>query len=94
MLVQTIDKKTGAKGVRVVKGRETYDGDDNYEKEFAKMTQNFQSLVQKKFENYADKFDIIDMQPIASSCYEYNELYGYFLLKPKPTVKAKLNIEV
>jgi hypothetical protein len=56
------------------------------------MTTKFQDLVSKTFQDYKERFDIIESHPIKVTCYEYNTLYAYFLLKSKASFKVPLSI--
>ena len=50
-------------------------------------------MLDQHFDNYMDKFDIIDMHPISVECWDRWELISYFILKPKSSSKTPLNIE-
>ena len=91
MLVQTEDIMTGNKGVRVIKGEKKADG-DSYIQDENKATTLFKDLIKQKFENFGDKFEILDMHNISTETYEYPELIAYFILKPKATTKVALKI--
>ncbi len=43
----------------------------------------FKELIERQFEDYSSRFDIIDMHPIAADYTDRNQLTCFFILKPK-----------